>query len=177
MALTITSVRGARGVQGTMREELFDIVFDTSYPTGGYAVTARTFGLGAALFGITPCGQGNSDGTTAITTAYVVSYDPNTGKLQVFRSAGATPAGTLSKPTFTVTKGAILASSELGLSADSATGTVNNNTIAATLTLTTNSPVGTPTFTGTAISAAALAEVANGVSLAALKVRVRVVAV
>lgn len=38
-------------------------------------------------------------------------------------------------PGFTVTKAAILASGELGVSADSASATINNNTIAATLTL------------------------------------------
>lgn len=90
-------------------------------------------------------------------------------------SAG-TPAGTVAAPTFTgsaltthqhdftITKGAVGSSLELGLSADAAAGTVNNNTISATLGLTTNTPIvagggvtpaGTnsaPAFTGSALA-------------------------
>jgi len=130
-----------------------------TYATGGVSVLAKDLGLGSFIG--TP--QFSADG-------YVLAYDLSTSKVLAYRSAGFTPAGTISKPTFTVTKGAILASSELGLSADAATATVNNNTIASTLALTTNSPVGTPTLTGTAVAAAALVEVANGVDLAAVVV-------
>lgn len=130
-----------------------------TYATGGVSVTAAMLGLGSFV----GAPQFAADG-------YVLGYNLSTSKVQVYRSAGFTPAGTISKPTFTVTKGAILASSELGLSADAATATVNNNTIAATVALTTNSPVGTPTLTGTAVAAGALVEVANGVDLSAVVV-------
>lgn len=91
MALTIAAVRGARSVSGTIREEFFDITFDTSYPTGGYAVTARSFGIGAALFGIAEVGQGLVAGT-ATTVSYKLTYDPGTGKIQLFVSAADTVA-------------------------------------------------------------------------------------
>jgi hypothetical protein len=96
---------------------------------------------------------------------FILSFDKSTGKFKAFSSQGYTPAGTISKPTFTVTKGAILANTELGLSADAATATVNNDTIAATLALTTNSPVSVPVFTGTPVAASEMAEVANDTDL------------
>ena len=91
MALTITPVRGAHTVGGTMRGEMFDITFDTSYPTGGYAVTARDFGIGAAIFGIIEAGQGLVAGT-ATTVNYKLGYDPGTKKIQLFVSAADTVA-------------------------------------------------------------------------------------
>lgn len=71
-------------------------------------------------------------------------------------SAGAltmnsyTPAGSNSKPSFLVANGTILANGNLGLDADSASAHVVGGTgITADRTLTTTSPVGTPTFSGT----------------------------
>ena len=55
MALTITAVPGARSVSGTIREEFFDVTFDSSYPAGGEVITARDFGL-MALYGICAVG-------------------------------------------------------------------------------------------------------------------------
>lgn len=55
MALTITPVAGAKSVSGTIREEFFDVRFDSSYPTGGEVVTPRDFGL-LALYGISIVG-------------------------------------------------------------------------------------------------------------------------
>ncbi len=61
-----------------------------------------------------------------------------------------TPAGTNSKPTFTVKNGTILANGTMGLDADSAAANVVGGTgITADRTLTTTSPVGTPSFSGT----------------------------
>lgn len=145
-----TSLGNRRGVSATL-------TFSGTYTTGGESLTPAMLGLGALDTGSVLINQGE-DGL-------VFKYDYTNKKVLIYRSAGFTPAGTISKPTFTVTKGAILASSELGLSADAATGTVNNNTIASTLTLTTNSPVSAPTLTGTAVAAAALVEVSNGASL------------
>lgn len=65
-----------------------------------------------------------------------------------------TPAGTISKPSFTVeASGAIGSNMEIGLSADAASATVEGGTgITAQRTLTTTSPVGVPTLTGTAVA-------------------------
>lgn len=168
MALTITLVKGSESISGRIREAFYDVTFDSSYPTGGEAILPKEFGL-ANIFGIQKAGGNSASG------GYSLNLDTAANKLMVFLSAGFTPAGTIAKPTFTVTKGAILASSELGLSADANTATVNNNTIAATLTLlAANSPVGAPAFTGTAVAAAADAEVANATDLSTLTFRVRV---
>ncbi len=90
------------------------------------------------------------------------------------------------KPTFTVeASGAIGTNMEVGLSADSAAATFEGGVgVTAQRVLTTTSPVGTPTitpgaytpagtnsaptFTGTAVAAAALAEVANTTNLSTL---------
>lgn len=98
------------------------------------------------------------------TSGYQFQYDQSAEKLVVMQAPAQTHTHN-----FTVTKGAILASSELGLSADAATATVNNNTIASTLALTTNSPVASK-----ALAAAALAE-ASTVAIAAQTIEVEVI--
>jgi len=81
MALTRSLVRQfvSRGV----RERWWDITFDSSYPVGGESLTASDLGLNVVQFAnATP------------QTGYVFEYDYTNSKLQVFRSAGFTPAGT-----------------------------------------------------------------------------------
>ena len=95
---------------------------------------------------------------TSSENGYVLGFDKSTGKVKAYR---ATPSGTNSKPAIKITKGAVGSSLETGLSADAAAATLNNNTIAATLTVT-GDIVQAPTFTGTA---AALTEVASDVDL------------
>lgn len=89
-----------------------------------------------------------------------MSGSPNVGGWVLLRFMGPsfvagayTPLGTNSKPTFTVKTGTILANGTIGLDADSAAANVVGGTgITADRTLTTTSPVGTPTFSGTAAS-------------------------
>lgn len=168
MAVTITEKDA--DVWGKYAVVFCKVALDNSYATGGYGSTkglaAQTIGLGsikgAFVIAINAAGSGIVN----------LVWDYTNRKLMAFRVATFTPAGTIAKPTFTVTKGAILASSELGLSADAANATVNNDTIAATLTLlAANSPVGAPAFTGTAQGQVALAEVSNAVNLAAVTAR------
>ena len=160
MALALSDVR-TRSV-GNMKCITGKIGFDSSYAaTPGEALTMATLGLTEMFYFHAHDVGGYS---------FLHNYSTTAGKLAAFAGAGFTPAGTISKPTFTVTKGAILGSSELGLSADAATATVNNNTIAATLELTPNGPVGVPTFTGTAVGAAAQVD-ASGADLSSLTTR------
>lgn len=172
MSLTIALVDSGAGDFGQLRYQIADVTFDSSYPTGGEALPLisgkPSVGSISNVLGMIPLGA--ADATSA---GVVLAYKPSTGKILAMRSGAATPAGTIAS-TLTVTKGAILASSELGLSADSAAATVNNNTIAATLALT--SPV-TSVFTGTAIAQAALAEVTNGGSLSTTTQRVMFIGV
>lgn len=167
MALSSTAVQNGlpEDKWGKCRIMARDVTFDASYPTGGEALPPSMFGM-EEITGVSIIGY------DADAAPYVVRYNYATGKLMVFSAGGFTPGGTISAPSFTVTKGAILASSELGLSADAATATVNNNTIAATLELVDNTPVGVPVFTGDAVAAASLAEVAAATDLSTLTIRV-----
>lgn len=185
MAATVSAIKFQN--QGSEQATEGLITFSSTYTTNGVALTALQLGLGT----VNACSfdQGG----------YVFKYDIANEKVKLYQVAGFTPAGsgtaaaqvftgTLgTAPTFTVTKGAILASSELGLSADATSATVNNNAIASTLTLlAANSPVGatTPagtnatsavTFTGTAVAAGALIEVANATSIAAVTTNFRAI--
>ena len=141
-----------RNRTGNQKRHTVDIAFDNSYLSGGESATAANFGLTVVNDVVFPEPTGG----------YIFQYDRANSLIHVYSQ---TSTGTISKPTFTVTKGAIASTTELGLSADAATATVNNNTIAATLTLTPNGPVSAPTFTGTA---GALVEVASAVDLSAL---------
>jgi hypothetical protein len=158
MALAFTIKQ--RNRVGNQKKHTVDIAFDDSYQSGGEAATAANFGLTVVNDVVFPEPTGG----------YVFQYDRTNSLIHVYRSAGATPAGTISKPTFTVeASGSIGSSMEVGFSADSAAATFEGGTgITAQRVLTTTSPVGTPTFTGTAIAAGALVEVAGAVDLSAL---------
>lgn len=136
MALTVSltgdwlqSLGSRRAVNGT-------ITFDSSYATGGESLTPANIGLGVIQSITFNHGE---DG-------YVFKYNHSTQKVMVF---------TPSKPTFTVnSSGAIGASMEIGLSADSASATVEGGTgISAARTLTTTSPVGAPVLEEAAAAA------------------------
>ena len=167
MAITKVRVPDSEDVFGSQRVVSYDITLDTSYPTGGYSFTAATLAW-TELKGAVVLGGNSASG------AYKLHYDTVNKKLMVFRQAGHTPAGTNSQPSFTVASaGAIGTNMEVGLSADSAAATFEGGVgITASRTLTTTSPVGTPTFTGTAVAASALVEVANAVNLSSLTFRV-----
>ena len=154
MGLTVTlagdwlsSIGNKRAVNGT-------ITFDSSYPTGGESLTPANIGLGV-IDSITF--NHGEDG-------YVFKYDFTNQKVMAY---SATPGGTISKPTFTVeASGSIGSNMEIGLSADAASATVEGGSgISAARTLTTTSPVGVPTFSGTQ---AALTEVAAATNLSSV---------
>src|SRR5687768_13625282 len=157
MALTLSLIRQAQ--VGPLRIRVHDVDFDDSYPTGGEALTAASLGL-HEVYAVLPESK----------AGYVFRYDRANAKLLAYRGPGHTPEGTLSKPTFTVeASGAIGANMEVGFSADSAAATFEGGTgITAQRVLTTTSPVGTPTFTGTAVAASVLVEVGNTVDLSSV---------
>lgn len=66
-------------VQGNTRVVIKDITLDTSYPTGGYSLTAADLGLTRVLFAVATVKA--VSGTTDITQ---VQYDLTNSKLQVF---------------------------------------------------------------------------------------------
>lgn len=155
MAYTFTFPGRAKDTAGIRQRRLVTVAGPSSYATGGIAVTPNMFGLGhiehIPLFIIT---DGSAYG--------ICYYNPTTAKLLALLSGDGTPAGTItmdsytpegtnSKPSFTVeASGAVGANMDVGLSADSAAATFEGGTgITAQRTLTTTSPVGTPTFAGT----------------------------
>jgi len=89
-------------------------------PAGGIPISKGKCGCPNVIESMTVVDQG--------TSGYIFQYDQSDEKLVVMQTA------------LRVTKGAITASTELGLSADAATATLNNNTIAASLTLKSASP-------------------------------------
>lgn len=107
-----------------------------TYPVGGIPITKGKLGCPVVIESM----QIVDDGTSV----YSFMYDQSAEKLLVYKNS------------FAVTKGAIVASTELGLSVDSAAATVNNNTIAASRTLLTNSPVSKAEATAIAIAAQAI---------------------
>jgi hypothetical protein len=67
---------------GGLGINLVDIVLDSSYPTGGEVLGGNECGL-SALYALLDTNSGVNDG------GYRFKYNPATGKLQVFRGAGA----------------------------------------------------------------------------------------
>ena len=86
MALTITtSSNGAefeRGVPGDMQYRVFEITFDSSYPTGGEPMAAADVGFSKIEFIAFSGGDGG----------YVFDYDFANSKVIVYRSAGSAAA-------------------------------------------------------------------------------------
>lgn len=136
----------------------------SDYPTGGYAVTPGTNISLRSVYAVIPMGIT----ATTRTTTFVPVYNTTTAKIQMFWSGAAAVAGTISQPSFTVQAGTIGSNMTIGLTADAASANLVGGTgITANRTLTTTSPVGTPTFTGTATTAAGLVEVTASTDLSA----------
>jgi hypothetical protein len=189
MALTKTEVRNGR--LGQFFDQFVDVALGT-YATGGLAVDPKLFGFNTLLACVVVGGNAASGG-------YHVIWDSVNNKLVVYRSAGATPAGTVAAPVFTgsalathahdvLVKGSASGGIDepIGvegadtLAKDAATDRTITGAASATkggvIANSAGTPAGTnsaPAFTGTAIAAAALVEVSNGVNLAAITVRLR----
>lgn len=200
--LTIARVLDTDFTFGNLRGAVKDITLDTSYPTGGYALTGTALvGSGITLLGVQFMGGNNVAG------GYQYAYDNVNKKLMVFRAGGFTPAGTVAAPTFTGSAlgthnhtftGTELAAHDhtIPVTTGTAGDAVTNNagvlestggqdltsssdtagTPAGTNAATSGgTPAGTnsaPAFTGTAVAAGALVQVANAVNLSTVKIRV-----
>jgi hypothetical protein len=89
---TFTRVAGARGVDGTTREEYYDIGFisdgvNSNYITTGIPINIRSVGM-VIIFGMEPIGSALVSGA-AQTVQALVQYDFKTGKLQLFGTAAS----------------------------------------------------------------------------------------
>lgn len=144
MALAITNQKSS--VFGNKRTSTFDVAFDSSYPTGGEALSLGTLGLSEVDIVLISQKSG-----------YILEYDYTNNKVLAYRSAGFTPAGSVAAPTITtITNAAPVA---IGTNAGALTQTTGATGITG---------VQAPAFTGIAVAAAALIEVANTTDLSAL---------
>ena len=186
MALTVSLSGDWLSSFGNKRASSGTITFDSSYATGGESLTPANIGLGRIERITFNHGE---DG-------YVFKYDYTNQKVLVYRTATLTPAGTVAAPTFTgsalathvhdvLVKGSAAGGIDepIGvegtdtLAKDAATDRTivgaNSATKGGVVAITAGTPAGTisaPAFTGTATTAAALAEVANATNLATVVV-------
>jgi hypothetical protein len=182
MGLTITRTGDWRANPGDRMSARVTVAFDSSYPTGGESLTPEDLALGE--IDILLAGPHNG---------YVFEYDYTNKKLMVFQSAAVTPAGTISAPTFTgsamtahahnfLVKGGTAAAGTDAINIktaiigkesatdDTALG-VDSATKGGVIAGSAGTPAGTvsaPTFTGTAVAAAALTEVPAATNLSSL---------
>lgn len=129
-----------------------------TYPAGGVPLTGANLGCPNDLVSLKIIDEGNANG-------FSYKFDLANKKIRIYQAPAQTHSHDLK-----ITKGAILASSEIGLSADAASATLNNNTIAATLTL----AKATNGIQSETLAAAALAELGN-VAIAATTLKVEAV--
>lgn len=73
-----------RGADGVTR--VVDVLLDNSYPTGGYALTAKQLGFGTngVVYAVL--------GAFSKTAGWLVAWDYTNSKLQVFDSSGSASA-------------------------------------------------------------------------------------
>lgn len=174
MALTYKFVEDS--VIGNWEARIWNITLDT-YVTGGFLIAPSRVILGKTILGIWDLGCNGA------TSASVVPYwDYVAGKLMCFRAG--VPVGTVAAPTFTGVAHAHDMVFKANAAANAVTMAANSlrNATAGDLTVagagadggiqntTATGTNSAPAFTGTA--GQALAQVANGVSLAALTLRI-----
>src|SRR5208283_938846 len=139
---------------------------DSSYPTGGYALTANQIKVqspiasgstAAGIAGIVPIAYNTA------ATGYIIYWNTQTGKLMVYLSAGFTPAGTSANPTISMAGGG--GGGAVTVNPEANGGALVHNASGAITGVT---GVIAGAFTGTAIAAAKLAQVANATNLSTL---------
>ena len=168
----------AAGIEdnGTRMKKLKIVFGDatSTYPSGGIPLSnLKNWGFPYEVSEVILTDASNGDG-------YVYKWDSVNNKLRIYQSPAVTATGTVAaptftgnaiQPTFTVSNGTIGSNMTVGLTANAVTASfVGGTGITSSLSLTTNNPVGTvtatgtnsaPAFTGTAVAATALAEVAT----------------
>lgn len=154
-----------RSIEGKLRRNRCKIQFgdgNLTYPTGGVAMPAMgSFGMKMRLDYLTVFDESG--------TGYMYKYDKTNKKLMIYVAPSFTPAGTVALPTFTIKSGTIGTNMSIGLTADATTAdVVGGSGITANRAIdTTHTPVGAQAFTGTAVAAAVLSQLANTVAPAA----------
>lgn len=81
MALTLTKISGASFTISNKKLRVYDVTFDSSYPTGGESLTAADVGLKKIEQLIV---HGPATATRGGTTGVLATYDYTNSKLQAF---------------------------------------------------------------------------------------------
>lgn len=173
MAFSLTRLRDGLNIEGKWASQIADVALGT-YATGGVAISPRAVGLkkiyGARIIGYKDATSGG----------YEVKWDYDSLKLMAFNSAGFTPAGTngTSSVTGNVTVVGGTLGEAIGINPDSNSGVLSkaaatNRTIPIATFLGAAPTSAAQTFTGTAVAAGALIEVANAVDLTTVVVRIQ----
>lgn len=81
MALSLSKVAGASYVVSNKKCKVYDVTFDSSYPTGGESLTASDVGLKKIEQLIV---HGPATATVGGTTGVLATYDYTNAKLQAF---------------------------------------------------------------------------------------------
>lgn len=115
MSLTINRTGDWTGVEGACNTRRFTIDFDSSYPSGGEALTLAQMGLASVT---------DSGVDIRPKSGYSFEYDYTNNKVLAYQSAGFTPAGSVSAPTFTGTAGVAPLIIEEAVSVSTNTGTL-----------------------------------------------------
>jgi len=93
MSLTFTAVAGSLDYWGHYIVQMWDIALDTSYVTGGYAVTAANFGAGRTLVGMQFVGGNAASGQA------IAAFDTVNSKIKMwFPTGGASAPTSLTAP-------------------------------------------------------------------------------
>ena len=168
MAATVSAIKWQSTGSEMATEGL--VTLSGAYATGGVPLTQLALGLSTV------------NSATFEQGAYTFKYDITNEKLLMYRSAGFTPAGTNGTSTVTgnvVVKGGTLGEA-IGINPDTNAGVLSkaaasDRTIPIATYLGGTQTAGAQTFTGTAVAAGALVEVANAVSLTGITTNFRAV--
>lgn len=177
MAVTLTRLQNGENVAGLYYNKSYSILLDSSYPTGGYTISAQQLGY-SSLTNIVMVLFSPIDVTSM---AYEFGWIYATGKLVVMQNAGFTPSGTNASSSVTgnvtVVGGGI--GEATGINPDSNSGVLSkaaatNRIIPIATYLGAAPTAGAQTFTGTAVAAGGQIQVANATSLATVTTRMMI---
>lgn len=106
MAATLTEVSQPKGISvqpvwGDVRTHVFDVAFDSSYPTGGYVLTAAQVGLSIILGALVIGFPDVSGGATMQPIRTTANAAGSTIAIQSYTSNGNAPASLAEVPNTT----------------------------------------------------------------------------
>jgi len=164
--VTVTKI-GTRESLGTRLMVFVTLSYSASYATGGDTINLVDLGLVSVdvIQLATPITTGGYTPSVDVSGAVpkLLAFAGGGGVAATFSGTPVTPTGVISTPTFTVKTGTIGANMSTGLTANTSSADLVGGTgITADRTLTTHSPIGTPSFTGDPITPAGVVNMTGG---------------